>query len=115
MEEYRLVKTFDKPTEASDKVYSVLRMFGLCAEGLFLKTKTHRCKLLTEAGDIVFFTGPSGSGKSVLLRELRGKIPASKRIDLEEIDLEKDKALVDCIEGDFVTSLRTLNSAGLND
>jgi ABC-type ATPase with predicted acetyltransferase domain len=63
----------------------------------------------------VYVTGPSGTGKSVLLEELQKSIPASDRINLAQIDLPSDKTLIDCVQGDVLTGLRFLSIAGLND
>ena len=55
------------------------------------------------------------AGKSVLLRELSRLIGDSERIDLSEIKLPAEKLVIDCIEGDFLSSLKMLGTAGLND
>lgn len=90
-------------------------MFGLTVDRLAERTIRHECRLDVNDGDIVYITGPSGAGKSVLLRELKKSIPAPDRVDLAQIKLPRDKTLIDCINGDLVTSLRTLSIAGLSD
>ena len=75
----------------------------------------HRCRVNINAGDIVYITGPSGAGKTVLLRELEKSIPASEKVNTNEIELPADKAVIDCPAGDFVQGLRLLSTAGLND
>jgi ABC-type ATPase with predicted acetyltransferase domain len=66
-------------------------------------------------GDITFITGPSGAGKSVLLRELQRCVPPAEVVNLVDIDLPASQTVVDCFDGDVVTSLRTLSSVGLGD
>jgi len=90
-------------------------MFGLTADRLTERRVTYSCQLEINDGDIVYITGPSGAGKSVLLGELEKSIPASRRVNLARIKLPRDKTLIDCIEGDFMTALRILSTAGLND
>ncbi len=90
-------------------------MFGLTADRLDKRSITHSCKLEINEGNIVYITGPSGTGKSVLLKELERSIPESDRVNLDRIELPNDRTLIDCIEGDFLTSLKTLSLAGLND
>lgn len=67
-------------------------------------------------GDVVYITGQSGSGKSLLLRELesqmreRGKQVANlDKIDLPEIPL------IDQIGKDTNDAIRILSTAGIND
>ena len=92
-----------------------MRMFGLTVERLSESAVTYKCRLEINDGDIVYITGPSGAGKSVLLRELEKAVPVLERINLDEIELPVEKALVDCIEGDFLSALKLLSTAGLND
>ncbi|GAG15094.1 unnamed protein product, partial [marine sediment metagenome] len=77
-------------------------MFGVSAEsagGGREGDVTHRCRVDINAGDIVYITGPSGAGKTVLLRELEKSMPASERVNISEIELPADKAVIDCIAG----------------
>jgi ABC-type ATPase with predicted acetyltransferase domain len=90
-------------------------MFGLTADKLRGRAFVHRCQLEINEGDIVYITGPSGAGKSVLLGELEKQIPEGDRINLSQIELSADRAVIDCIDGGFVESLAALNTAGLND
>ena len=47
--------------------------------------------------------------------ELEKFIPASEKVNLNEIKLPGDKSVIDCIDGDFLEGLRLLSTAGLND
>lgn len=115
MTKYSLSKSFDWHGKITNKVEAVMRMFGLTADRLAENTVTHNCQLEINDGDIVYITGPSGCGKSVLLKELEKSVPSGDKINLDEIELPFDKTLVDCIDSDFLTSLRLLSTAGLND
>ena len=115
MAKYSISKTFDWQGTITDKVASVCRMFGLTADRLAERRLNHNCQLEINKGDIVYITGPSGAGKSVLLGELERSIPASDRVNLALIELPSDKTVIDCIDGDLLTGLRLLSTAGLND
>ena len=115
MTTYQVTKAFPWRGTISKKGAAVMRMFGLTADTLTGDSVTHSCKLEIGAGDIVYITGPSGCGKSVLLRELEKAIPASERVNLDQIELPSDRSVIDCIDGDFLTGLRLLSTAGLND
>jgi len=115
MAKYSVSKTFGWGGAISDKAAAVMRMFGLTADRLAETSVTHSCELEINDGDIVYITGPSGAGKSVLLGELEKAVPAKQKINLNAVELPDDKTLVDCIEGDFLTALKLLSTAGLND
>ena len=171
--EYVVDKTFEWQGRITPKVGAVMRMFGVDVNRLAEASARHHCRVELRAGQIVYITGPSGSGKSVLLRELMdicrgnpcgcppvgagfksahcidldsvgvglaparspegarygspGRSPgfsAQKEqalkgrdnvIDLNAIDLCNDRAVIDCIDGNFIDALRTLSIAGLSD
>ena len=116
MPTYSVSKTFAwRGPTITDKAAAVMRMFGLTADRLAERAVTHNCTVEIKAGDIVYITGPSGSGKSTLLVELEGCVPASEKVNLDEIKLPADKRVIDCVEGDFLTGLRLLAIAGLSD
>jgi len=115
MPTYNVSKSFASRCTVTEKAASVMRMFGLTVERLSESAVTYKCRLEINDGDIVYITGPSGAGKSVLLRELEKAVPVLERINLDEIELPVEKTLVDCIEGDFLSALKLLSTAGLND
>jgi len=115
MSTYSVSKSFRWQGKLTDKVVQVCRMFGLTAERLTERCFNHNCRLEINDGDVVYITGPSGAGKSVLLKELEKAVPSSDRVNLARIKLQNDKALIDCIGGDLLRSLRMLSAAGLND
>jgi ABC-type ATPase with predicted acetyltransferase domain len=115
MPTYSISKTFSRQLQITDRVASVMRMFGLTADRVAGAGFAVNCKLQINEGEIVYITGPSGAGKSVLLRELEKSVPASEKVNLNKIVLPTDKSVIDCINGDFVQGLKLLSIAGLND
>jgi ABC-type ATPase with predicted acetyltransferase domain len=112
---YNISKSFPLKCARNERNIAVMRMFGLTADRLAENSIEHNCRLEINAGDIVYITGPSGAGKSVLLRELEKAIPSENLINLDDIDLPADKTLIECLDGDLLSSLKTLSIAGLND
>ena len=115
MKKYSVSKSFAWQGSITDKVAKVCRMFGVTVERLSKEAVTHSCQLEIEDGDVVYITGPSGSGKSVLLGELEKAVAASERVNINQIELPSDRAVIDCIDGDFLQGLKLLSIAGLND
>jgi ABC-type glutathione transport system ATPase component len=99
-------KTISFKPVLSEKSRAAAGLFGLSIERLGQRAVTHKCRIEIEDGDIVYITGPSGSGKSVLLAELQKAVRPSERINLSGIELPGDRAVLDCIDGDFLTSHR---------
>jgi len=115
MPTYSVSRTLQWQGQITDKAAAVMRMFGLTVDRLAERCLTHNCQLEINDGDIVYITGPSGTGKSILLRELERSVPAAEKVNLARIELPSDKTLIDCIGADLLTSLRMLSTAGLND
>jgi len=109
-------KRFTWNGEVTDKVAAVMRMFGVDLERLKKAPPAIcKCRIELRPGDICYITGPSGSGKSVLLQELYAAADESERIELDGIDLSSGRSLVDCIDGNFYEALSILSKAGLSD
>ena len=108
-------KSFCWEGDLSGKVRSVMRMFGLDRVRLRESEVTHRLSVFIDDGDICFVTGPSGSGKSVLLGEMVGQFDAGEAVCLDDIELDRSAALVDCLSGSIGESLRLLGKVGLGE
>ena len=64
--------------------------------------------------DIVYITGDSGSGKSVLLRALRVDL-GDEAIDLSEVSVDPEKPLIETVGATVEEGLELLSKVGLND
>jgi ABC-type ATPase with predicted acetyltransferase domain len=115
MTAFSIKKTFSWDGIVTERVTSLCRMFGLTIDRLKDQQKVHSCKIDIQPGDIIYLTGPSGSGKSVLLRELENAIDPKERININEIELPHDKTVIDCFGMGLLSSLQILSIAGLCD
>ncbi|HSV27078.1 MAG TPA: ATP-binding cassette domain-containing protein [Sedimentisphaerales bacterium] len=95
------------------RVRQVMRMFGVDRARL-ARPVEHSIDINLEKGDICYITGPSGAGKTLLLRKLYEQTAAPK-VWLENVPLSRERAVIDCIEGTLIESLRALSRAGLSD
>lgn len=64
--------------------------------------------------DIVYITGDSGSGKSVLLRAIRKDL-GDEAVDLNEVSVDPEKPLIETVGRTVEEGLELLSKVGLND
>lgn len=107
---------FSTSVDRSKRVLDVSEAFGL---GLNEKEFVvyDNLKFQTKQGDCIYITGQSGSGKSVLLRELARQYRDKYKLNvgvLDEVTLE-DKPLIDQIGKNTEEACKLLSQAGLND
>ena len=62
--------------------------------------------------DIVYITGDSGSGKSVLLRAIRADL-GDEAADLNEVEIDSEKPLIETIGSTVEEALALLSKVGL--
>ena len=113
----RTVPAVSDPADPSPRVLEVAAMFGLGLDASRAIEIVPPTPLTLRAGQVVFITGPSGGGKSTLLRLIREAIPPVPGvIDLEALPEPADVPLVDAM-GDMPldAALRLLTLAGLGD
>ena len=91
-------RKFEWNLPVTEKVADVLRAFGMTVQRLKNNAITHNCDIKLSGGEICYITGPSGSGKSVLLREFYNTLASSEKININDIPLPCDKTCVDCID-----------------
>ncbi len=94
-------------------------MFGIGLDETYEVTLYEDLRLDVRPGDVVFVTGPSGSGKSVLLTRLHEAVCrapiAARAVSLAGIDLSEDRPVIDLLGGPLDRRLRLLSTAGLAD
>lgn len=105
--------------EPSPNVLRVAAMFGLGIDEQKKLSIIPSMKLDLQGGRVVFITGPSGSGKSLLLglidKALRDR-EGVRVIRFDQLPDPPDRPLVDCFDPvPLEQVLQTLSLAGLND
>lgn len=116
MTTYVIDKRFETRVQRSERVLAIAESFGI---GLSDKQFVifDNLELDVIPGDVVYITGQSGSGKSLLLKELQKQMREEGKsvVNLDEIVLDDSKPLIDQIGKDVNDALRILSAAGLND
>ena len=113
MVSYVLSKSFGGGVECSEKVLAVAGMFGLGADHAREVKVIEDCEISIGAGQVVYVTGASGAGKTLILKLLKEKMEGV--LDLGELVIPSGKALVDCFEAELDEALMWLSLAGLSD
>lgn len=115
MTNYSISRSFTTSVERTPRVMEVAEAFGL---GLSDKEFVVYDNLTLDIrpSDVVYITGQSGSGKSLLLRDLAQKMREAglKVADLNEITLE-EKPVVELLGRTTNDALELLSRAGISD
>lgn len=113
---YTISKRFTTQVARTQRVVEVAEAFGLGLDDQEFVV-FDKLQLTVPKGSVVYITGQSGSGKSLLLRELHEQMGARglSTVNLDHITLNPDKTLVDQIGKSTNDALRLLSLAGLND
>ncbi len=105
---------FKTQTPLTERTIEVAEAFGLGVD----ETQEHMLYRDFEVhlveGDVVYITGDSGSGKSVLLRALKEDL-GDEAASMTELEAPGDKPIIDLVGGSFSEALRLLSLVGLND
>ncbi len=115
MTEYLIDRRFRSSVERTPRVLEIAEGFGL---GLSEKEFViyNNLSIQIEQGDVVYITGQSGSGKSLLLRDLVTQMRKDglKVADLNSIELD-EKPVIELIGDNTVKATDYLAKAGISD
>lgn len=114
MSKYTVNQAFKSQVVRSTRVLEVAEAFGLgLEEKEFVVYKDF--ELEVNQGDVVYITGQSGSGKSLLLRELHRQIALEQEVaNIDTVEL-KEVPLIDQVGANTDEAIKILSMAGLND
>ena len=113
---YVISKSFQTSVVRSERALNIAESFGIgLSDKQFTVFKDFEIEV--NKGDVVYINGQSGSGKSVLLRELSSEM-SNEGIEIGDIDSVKvdlDKPLIDQIGKTTTDAIGILSKAGIND
>lgn len=112
---YTIDQSFTTRVERSDRVLEIAEAFGIGLEDKEFVV-FDKLELLVAQGDVVYITGQSGAGKSVLLRNLAAQMAAEGKAvaNIDSVALEP-RPLIDQIGKDTNDAIRLLSLAGISD
>lgn len=114
MTKFVVNKTFPSSVVRSRRVIEVAEGFGLGLEDKEF-TVYKDFEIEVNQGDVLYITGQSGSGKSLLLKDLARQLRETEMVaDIDEVSLQ-EKPLVDQIGSSTDEAIKILSLAGLND
>lgn len=109
-------KSFDTRVIRTDRVIQVAEAFGI---GLDDKKFVvfDNLEFQVSQGDVIYVTGQSGAGKSVLLRELEGALRMSgkKVANIADVDYDNEKPIIDQLGENMTEATTLLAMAGISD
>ncbi len=105
---------YETATEITPRTIAVAEAFGLGIDQTQKFSVYDNVELSIGPSDVVYITGDSGSGKSVLLRAIKQDL-SEEAIDMADIQPNPDKPIIDTVGENLNEGLEFLSKAGLND
>jgi len=105
--------SYETRTQITPRSLVVAEAFGLGIDEA-QRFKVLDAEINISSTDIVYISGDSGSGKSVLLRAIKADL-GGEAADLSEVAVEVDKPLIETVGATVEEGLELLSKVGLND
>lgn len=105
---------FKSIADETPRTIKVAESFGLGISDEHLHTLYDDFELHLTEGDVVYITGDSGSGKSVLLEAIRQDLQ-DEAVSIQDLPEPEEKPIIDTIGTSFKNALKLLGKVGLND
>ena len=108
---------YETATEITPRTIGVAEAFGLGVDQTRRFVIYDDVELKIGSKDIVYITGDSGSGKSVLLKAIkRDLMEAGESVqDMADLQIDPDKPIIETVGSTFEEALALLSRVGLND
>lgn len=106
--------SFKTRVPLTERTLDVAEAFGLGIDDEREHVLYRDFELRLPQGGVVYITGDSGSGKSVLLRALRADL-GEEAVDLDGVAVDGGVPLIDSVAGSFREAVGLLSRVGLND
>jgi len=105
---------YETATTITPRTTAIAEAFGLGIDQTQKHVLYDNIELKISPSDIVYITGDSGSGKSVLLKAIKQDL-GEEAMDMASIQSDPEKPIIDTVGKNLGESLKLLSKAGLND
>jgi ABC-type ATPase with predicted acetyltransferase domain len=105
--------SYETHTELTPRTVEVAEAFGLGIDEA-QKFPVLNAELQISPKDIVYVTGDSGSGKSVLLKAIKADLGGDS-LEMSEVEVEPDWPIIETVGASVEQALQLLSCVGLND
>ncbi len=120
---FKVNKSFRTKSKVTKRTVAISEAFGIGIDESQRFLIYHNFTVEINRGDIVYITGDSGSGKSLLLRELGARMIKNDNGEFGRLitdgeverEIEPKKPIIEQIGRDTSDAIRTLSLAGLNE
>ena len=107
--------SYETKTDVTDRTVAVAEAFGLGISDFQKHVLYDDVELQIGPQDIVYLTGDSGSGKSVLLKAVVGDLGSGEAARMSDVEVDPDLPLIDTVGCSVSEGLKLLSKVGLND
>ena len=105
---------FSTKAEVTDRTLAVCEAFGLGVDEAHHFIIFDNFSLEFKRGDLIYITGDSGGGKSMLLLSFK-KFFGDEAIGLDDLMVDPEETLVEGVGKDVTEAIKILSFCGLND
>jgi ABC-type ATPase with predicted acetyltransferase domain len=106
---------YETKTDITNRTVEVAEAFGMGISEFQEHVLYDNVELKIGPKDIVYLTGDSGSGKTVLLKAIVKDLKSGEAARLSEVEVDPDKPLIDTVGATVEEGLKLLSKVGLND
>ena len=112
---FRINIRYKTRTDITDRTVAVGEAFGLGISDFQKHVVYDKVELKIGPKDIVYVTGDSGSGKSVLLGAIVRDLNPREAARMSDVEITPEKPLIDTVGQSVKEGLKLLSKVGLND
>lgn len=105
---------FSTKAEVTERTLAVCEAFGLGVDEAKHFVVFDDFSLDFRRGDLIYVTGDSGGGKTLLLKAFK-EFFGDEAVGLSDLEIDPEETLVEGVGGDVKEAIETLSLCGLND